>query len=229
MRSSRTSGWLYSAAMPRGVTPCWSVSATWPPLCNTSSMMWTQPDLEASCMAVHFFKHTCSTWAPAAIRVDVIWRDSALTAAGKTWPVFFLFFPPQGPFGDIETAFWPKSRDDSFFPLTVWGEAPWSSNILTFSTKPALTARVRKVSPSRVFSSRVRLKDAEAHSKSCFLFRRIHVSMYTFYVINDECWAVTLLNERLFDAERHRWNENGIQQLLMHSSDILEKPKISLE
>lgn len=38
MRSSRTSAWLYSAAMPRGVTPCWSVCETRPPFCNRSSM-----------------------------------------------------------------------------------------------------------------------------------------------------------------------------------------------
>lgn len=85
MRSSRTSGWLYSAAMPRGVTPCWSVFATWPPFCSRSSMTWAQPALEASCMAVHFFRHTCSTWAPAAIRSETIWWDPARTAAERTW------------------------------------------------------------------------------------------------------------------------------------------------
>lgn len=214
MRSSRTSAWLYSAAMPRGVTPCWSVSETWPPFCSRSCITWTQPALDASCMAVHFFRHTCSTRAPPAIKHEAMWWDLALTAEGRKWVeeeeelLVMVDKATQNAscqgvlhiFCEEDTVFWPKSRGDSFLLLVVWGEAPCSSRSFTFSTKPALTARVRKVSPSAVFSSRVRLKDAGVNKKSWIqlwnltqfnVINTLHIFIFTY--INLQCeinvWA----------------------------------------
>lgn len=58
--------------------------------------------------------------------------------------------------------FLPISRGDSFLLLVLCGDAPCSSRTLTLSSDPASVASTRAVSPSTVFSSRVKSKCAIA-------------------------------------------------------------------
>lgn len=60
----------------------------------------------------------------------------------------------------------PRSSGDSFLLLVLCGDAPCCSSILTLSTEPASAARVRAVSPSSVFSSRVSSVDAVAATET---------------------------------------------------------------
>lgn len=47
----------------------------------------------------------------------------------------------------------PIRRGVSPLSFLVFGHTPFSSKVLTFSTRPALTARVKGVSPSEVLNS----------------------------------------------------------------------------
>ncbi len=83
----------------------------------------------------------------------------------------------------------PISRGDSFLLLTLCGEAPCCSSILTFPARPASAARVRHVSPSSVCSSRVRSVDANTATKTptrvCSSWRNM-LFVQVFYVFEKD-------------------------------------------